>query len=77
MNCRQRNGPIGNYRVSINDEGFLRVLPRLVSSTMFTVTGLPPCTSYTFEVQAVNTVFFVLGEAATLAVNTQAPQSET
>ena len=77
VNCQQRNGPIGNYRVSVNGEGVSRVIPRLVSSRMFTITGLPPRTSYTFQIMAVNTVLFVFGEAATLTVNTLAPQGDT
>ena len=44
---------------------------------MFAVTGLAPRSSYTFRVQAVNTVFFLPGEAVTLAVSTSIPQSET
>ena len=77
MNCLQRNGQTSNYRVSVNGEGVSRILPSLLSSTMFTITGLAPRTSYTFEVQAVNPVLFAFGEAATLTVNTSAPQSET
>ena len=43
---------------------------------MFTVINLPPRTSYTFDVQAVNSGLFVFGATATLTVSTSAPQSE-
>ena len=44
---------------------------------MFTVIGLAPRTGYTFEIKAVNNFLFVFGEAATLTVNTSAPQGES
>ena len=80
VNCMQRNGPTDSYRVSVNSPGTSMITPVLGTGEedrMFTVAGLPPRTSYTFEIQAVNTVLFVSGGAATLTVNTSAPQGET
>ena len=77
MNCQQRNGPTDGYRVSVNGPGismFILVPDTSEEDRMFTIIGLAPRTSYTFEIQAVNTVF---GEPATLTVNTSAPQGET
>ena len=79
VNCQQRNGPTDAYRVSVNGLGvsmFTVVSVTSKEARMFSVTGLAPRTSYTFEVQAVNQALFVLGEAATLSVNTSAPQGE-
>ena len=79
-NCTQRNGLTDSYRVTTigpDDTDFDIVSGTSEENRMFSLTGLPPRTSYTFEVQAVNTVLFVPGEAATLIVNTSVPQSET
>ena len=41
---------------------------------MFTVTGLPPRSSYIFQVQASNLLLDVRGAAGSLNVSTTAPQ---
>ena len=46
------------------------------ANRMFTVTGLPPRTSYMFQVQAFNSLD-VRGEEANLTVNTSTPQGES
>ena len=79
----ERNGPIESYRVvyyPISDPSDRSA--RTIAGTgdrdrMFPVTGLPPRTSYTFEVQASNTNLDVRGAAATFTVSTTAPQSES
>ena len=46
------------------------------SDRIFSITGLPPRASYTFEVRATNPLLFgVSGAPATLTVSTTAPQS--
>ena len=47
------------------------------SDRIFTVTGLPPRSSYIFQVQAHNVVLDVRGTAGSLIVNTTAPQGTT
>ena len=80
MNCTQRNGPTDSYRVEVIGPGvsmFSLVAGTREEDRIFTITGLPPRTSYTFGVQAVDTVRFVRGNVATLTVNTSLPQSES
>ena len=82
MDCLERNGETDSYRflyylTSDPSDGSARtVVGTGDSDRMFTVTGLPPRTSYTFEVQASNAGFDVRGAPATLIVSTTAPQSE-
>ena len=80
--CQDRNGDVDAYRVTYYPtEDSIDSNTRPIAGTsdnnrMFTVTGLPPRTSYTFEVQAVNSGLFVRGTPATLTVSSSAPQSE-
>ena len=48
----------------------------LMSSREYTAPGLPPRTSYIFQVQAFNVFTVVRGSLAELAVNTSEPQGE-
>ena len=82
VDCRERNGRTDSYRVLYYlTSNFNARIARTVSGTgdsdrMFSVTGLPPRTNYTFEVQASNTLIDERGTAATITVSTTAPQSE-
>ena len=83
MDCQERNGLTDSYRVvyyPTSDPGSRSA--RTVAGTgdnnrMFTVTGLPPRTSYTFEVQASNVELDVRGTPTTLTVSTTAPQGRS
>ena len=77
VDCWQRNGPTSGYRVRVTGPDismFALVSGTSEESRMFTITGLAPRTSYKFEIQAIG---FTFGEAATLTVNSSAPQGET
>ena len=84
INCQERNGETDSYRVvyySTSDPSTRSRSARTVagigdSDRIFTVTGLPPRTSYTFEVQASNTILDVRGSPATFTISTSAPLSE-
>ena len=80
VDCRDRNGIVESYRVvyyptsNSNDR-----VARTVSGQhdrMYSIFGRPPRTSYTFEVQASNTLLDVRGPLAIFTVSTTAPQSE-
>ena len=81
MDCQERNGETDTYRIvdyptlDPGDRSARSIAGIGDSDRMFTVTGLPPRTSYTFEVQASNPGLDVRGAPATLTVNTTAPQS--
>ena len=83
VDCQERNGGTDSYRVVYyptsdpSDRTARTIAGTGDSDRMFTVTGLPPRTSYTFEVQASNTGLDVRGAAATFTVNTTDPQSES
>ena len=82
VDCQDRNGPTGGYRVlyystsNFNVRGAEIVPGTGNSDRIFNVTGLPPRTNYTFEVQASNAVLDVRGAAAAITVSTSVPQSE-
>ena len=82
VNCLDRNGETDSYRIVYyptldpSDRSARTVAGTIDSDRMFTVTGLPPRTSYTFEAQASNPSLDVRGAPATLTVSTTAPQSE-
>ena len=82
VDCRERNGRIDGYRIvyypilssNPNDR-----VPRTLVGTrdtdrVFSVNGLPPRTSYTFEVQASNNYINMHGPPAFCTANTTAPQ---
>ena len=76
VNCQQRNGPTSGYGVRVTGPGvsvFSLVSGTSEENRVFSITGLAPRTSYTFEIQAVSSIF---GEAASLTVNTSAPHGE-
>ena len=84
LNCRDRNGPTAGYRVvyssAVAPNAIIRA--QIISGTedsdrVLTVTGLPPRSSYIFQVQASNAVLGNSGTAGTLIVNTTAPQGIT
>ena len=82
VSCLERNGHTDSYRIvyypttNLNPR-MARTVPGIEDSNrMFSVTGLPPQTNYTFEVQATNPLLDVRGEPTNLTVSTSAPQSE-
>ena len=82
VDCQERNGGTDSYRVVYyptsdpNDRTARTVAGTGDSDRMFAVTGLPPRSNYTFEVQASNVGLDVRGTAATFTVSTTPPQSE-
>ena len=80
VDCQERNGHTDTYRliyypVSDPSDPVARTLVGTGDNNrMFSVTGLPPRTSYTFEVQAGNPVIDARGPPAFYTVNTTAPQ---
>ena len=83
VDCLQRNGQINLYRVTYypTSAGSSSSTPETVIGTedsdrVFTAVGLPPQTSYTFEVEAINGVLFQRGPAATIIVITSTPQGK-
>ena len=62
VNCRVQNGHTDSYRVvsyttlNPNDRFARTVVGTENSDRTFSITGLPPRTSYTFEVQASNPI---------------------
>ena len=82
VNCIDRNGAVGGYTVinyPTSDPSDRRA--PIISGTeesdrMFSVTGLPPRTNYTFEVDAI--IRFVPdGARAIITVSTTPPQGKT
>ena len=82
VNCQERNGPTDSYRVvyyptsNSSKRHAQIVVGTRDGDRMFSVSGLPPRTSYTFEVQASNPVINVRGAPATITVATTPPQSK-
>ena len=82
VECQQRNGDTYSYRIvyfptsNPFDTNAMTVSGVSDANRMFTVTGLPPRTSYMFQVQACNPFLGSCGEAADLTVNTSTPQGE-
>ena len=80
MNCVERNGGIDSYVVlfypTLNPSGreARTVIGTGDSDRMFSITGLPPLTNYTFEVRAFNPLVSDPGAIATITVSTTAPQ---
>ena len=84
MDCRDRNGPIAGYRVVYSSSAApnINIGAQIISGTevsdrIFTETGLPPRSSYIFQVQAYNLLSDVRGTAGSLNVSTTAPQGTT
>ena len=82
VNCQERNGPTDSYRVvyyptsNSSERHAQTVAGTRDGDRMFSVSGLPPRTSYTFEVQASNPIINVHGAPATVTVSTTPPQSK-
>ena len=82
VNCRDRNGYTNSYRVvsyptlSPNDRDAQTVVGTEDNQRIFSITGLPPRTNYTFEVQASNPNLHVSGSAAIYTESTTAPQGK-
>ena len=82
VDCQERNGYTDSYRVVYyptldpGDRSARTVAGTGDSDRIFTITGLPPRTSYTFEVQASNSYLDVRGARATFTISTSAPLSE-
>ena len=82
VNCVERNGRIDSYVVffyptsSPGDRYAQTVFGTGDSDRMFSITALPPQTSYTFEVDANNPLVRDLGAIATITVSTTEPRGE-
>ena len=82
VNCVERNGRIDSYVVffyptsSPGDQDAQIVFGTGDSNRMFSITALPPQTSYTFEVEANNPLVRDPGAIATITVSTTEPQGE-
>ena len=80
VDCQERNGRTDGYRViyypaSNPSDRVARLLVGTDNNDrIFTITGLPPQTSYTFEVQAANPDIDARGPPAFYTANTTAPQ---
>ena len=82
VNCQNRNGPTGGYRVSYYPTSNPYMLNSYIfagtgeSDRILNVTGLPPRTKYTFKVQAYGAWLDIRATLATINVTTSVPQSE-
>ena len=84
VDCQDRNGRIDSYVVMYyptSDPSESTRRAATVSGTgdsdrMFNLPGLPPRTSYTFQVEANNPLIRDPGAVATINVSTTAPQSK-
>ena len=82
VDCLERNGFTDGYRLvyyptlSSNDRIARNLVGTQSSHRMFSITGLSPRTSYTFEVQAANPNLDVSGLPANITTSTTAPQSK-
>ena len=80
VDCLERNGHTDGYRViyyptsNPSDQVALTLVGTGDDDRMFGITGVPPRTSYTFEVQALNPIIDVRGPPAFYTANTTAPQ---
>ena len=83
VNCVDRNGEIDGYFVnfyptSSTPSAFdaTTITGTGDSDRIFSLTGLPPRTSYTFEVDAINPRIRAPGAIATITVSTTVPRGE-
>ena len=80
VDCQERNGHTDTYRViyyptSNPSDRVARTLAGTDNNDrMFSASGLPPRTNYTFEVQALNPFLTERGPAAIYTASTTAPQ---
>ena len=82
IDCQERNGRTDGYRIvyyptsNPSDRVAQTLAGILDNDRLFSVSGLPPRTSYTFQVQASNPTLDVRGDPAFFTANTIAPQSK-
>ena len=82
VDCQERNGHTDGYRVvsyptlSSNDRVARTSIGTGDNDRTFSITGLPPRTNYTFEVQASNPNIDVRGPPAFYTASTTAPQGK-
>ena len=83
IDCQERNGHTDSYRVvsyPVSDPSVradaLTILGTGDDNRIFSISGLPPCTNYTFEVQASNPNVGLHGPPAFYTANTTAPQGK-
>jgi hypothetical protein len=76
VNCQERNGPTDSYNANSSERHSQIVIGTRDGDRILTVSGLPPRTNYTFEVQASSPVINVHGAFATITVSTTPPESE-
>ena len=83
VHCQERNGRIDGYRVvyyptlsSDNDQIARTIAGTEGSDRMFSITGLPPRTNYTFEVQALNFFLAMHSVPVVYTTSTTAPQGK-
>ena len=82
VDCQERNGHTDGYRIvyyptlSPSDRIAQTSVGTEDSDRMFSITGLPPRTNYTFEMQAVNPNLDARGPPAFYTASTTAPQGK-
>ena len=82
VDCQERNGHTDFYRIvyyptlNSNNRIALILAGTEDNDRMLTITGLPPRTNYTFEVQASNPNIDMRGPPAFYAASTTAPQGK-
>ena len=85
VDCQERNGHTDAYRIvyypTFSSDPNDRIA-QIFSGTednnrILSITGLPPQTNYTFEVQASNTLIDVRGPPAFYTASTTAPQGKS
>ena len=82
VDCQERNGHTDGYRLiyyrtfssDSNDQIARTLVGTGDNDRMFSITGLPPQTNYTFEVQASNSNIDMRGPPAFYTASTTAPQ---
>ena len=81
VDCQERNGHTDTYRLvyyPVSDPNVrtnaLTILGTRDNNRMFSISGLPPRTSYTFEIQASNPNVDMRGPPAFYTANTTTPQ---
>ena len=73
VECRERNGEISGYQVQLVHNSLLDFMLN-TSDQSYTAQGLLPCTNYTFNVSAINSVSS--GPPGNTTVRTSVPQGQ-
>ena len=83
VDCQERNGHTDAYRLvyyPVSDPSVrtnvLTIVGTEVNNRMFSISGLPPRMSYTFEIQASNPNIDMRGPPAFYTANTTVPQGK-